>query len=172
MSLAALGSAYLMKHEHDKAVAAAREAVRIQPSDANGYAVLGFYLHWSGRGNEAIEAMKKAMRLDRRPTNRESFRYVSFLGLSNFTAKRYDDAIALLVRHYARRVRLGSNGLCFLAAAYIATGQVEKARAALKAFLDKKPGTTLANYRHPRLYKRKEDRDRYLNLLRKAGMPE
>ena len=68
--------------------------------------------------------------------------------------------------------RVGSNGLCFLAAAYIATGQDEKAHAAMKAFLDKKPGTTLANYTNPRLYKRKEDLDRYLNLLRKAGMPE
>ena len=57
-------------------------------------------------------------------------------------------------------------------AAYIATGQEEKARAAMKAFLDWKPGTTLANYRHPRLFKRKEDRDRYVNFLRKAGMPE
>ena len=64
------------------------------------------------------------------------------------------------------------NMLCFLAAAYIATGQDEKARAAIKAFLDKKPGRTIATYQHPRLYKRKEDLDRYLNLLRKAGMPE
>ncbi len=42
----------------------------------------------------------------------------------------------------------------------------------MKAFLDKKPRTTLSNYRSPRLYKQKEDLDRYLNLLRKAGMPE
>ena len=51
-------------------------------------------------------------------------------------------------------------------------GKDEKARAVMKAFLDKKPRTTLSNYRSPRLYKRKEDLDRYLNLLRKAGMPE
>ncbi len=42
----------------------------------------------------------------------------------------------------------------------------------MKAFLKKKPGRTLSNYQHPRLYKRKEDLDRYLGLLRKAGMPE
>ncbi len=69
-------------------------------------------------------------------------------------------------------MRRGANGLCFLAAAYAATGQDEKARATMKAFLDKKPGRTIATYKHPRLYKRKEDRDRYLNLLRKTGMPE
>ena len=43
---------------------------------------------------------------------------------------------------------------------------------AMKAFLDKHPERILSNYQHPRLYKRKEDLDRYLNLLRKAGMPE
>ena len=48
----------------------------------------------------------------------------------------------------------------------------EKARTAMTAFLDKKPGTTLANYQHARLYKRKDDLDHYLDLLRKAGMPE
>ena len=88
------------------------------------------------------------------------------------TAGRYDDAIKASSTHYALRVRRGANSLCFLAAAYAATGQDEKARAAMKAFLAKKPKTTLANYRHPHLYKRKEDRDRYVKLLRKAGMPE
>jgi hypothetical protein len=42
----------------------------------------------------------------------------------------------------------------------------------MKAFLDKRPGTTLSNYRIARRYKRKEDRDRLLNLFRKADMPE
>ncbi len=168
-----LGFAYLEKHEHDKAVAAAREAIRIKPSDADGYAVLGYFLHWSGRGEEAIDAVKTAMRLNPKPTKRESFRHGAFLGMAYFTAGRYDDAIATFVNNqYALRVRRGSNSLCLIAAAYIATGQDAKARNAMKAFLDKRPGYTLSNYRHPRLYKRKEDLDRYLNLLRKAGMPE
>ncbi len=47
-----------------------------------------------------------------------------------------------------------------------------KARAAMKAFLAKHPGRTIANYQHPRIYKKKEDRDRYLDLLRKAGLPD
>ena len=52
------------------------------------------------------------------------------------------------------------------------TGKDENARAVMKAFLDKKSWSTLSNYRRPCLYKRNEDLDRYLNLLRKAGMPE
>ncbi len=53
-----------------------------------------------------------------------------------------------------------------------ATGKDEKARAVMKAFRYKNPRSTLSNYRRPFLHKRNEDLDRYLNLLRKVGMPE
>ncbi len=96
----------------------------------------------------------------------------AWLGSAYVTAGRYDDAIASLIPHHAFRVRRGFPSLGFLAAAYAATGQDEKARAAMKAFLDKKPRSTIATFQSPRLYKRKEDRDRFVNLLRKTGMPE
>ena len=92
--------------------------------------------------------------------------------MAYFTAGRYDDAIASMIPPYALSVRRGSNTLPFLAAAYVATGQDERARDVMKAFLGKKPKTTLSNYRFLRLYKRKEDLDRIVSLLRKAGMPE
>ncbi len=69
-------------------------------------------------------------------------------------------------------MRRGTPSLGALAAAYVATGQDEKACAAMKAYLDKNPTITLSNYSRLRLYKRAEDRDRFANLLRKAGMPE
>jgi len=168
-SYLALGNAYLMKREHDKAVAAMREAVRIQPSDSDAYEFLGYFLHWSGRGGEAINAVKTAMRLNPTPRRPRQF---SFLGHAYFTAGRYEEAIATINQRYADFARRGSPPLGTLAAAYAATGQDEKARAAMKTFLDKHPGRTIATYQHPRLYKRKDDLDRYLNLLRKAGMPD
>ena len=136
-------------------------------ADAHEY--LGYFLQWSGRGREAINAVKTAMRLN--PTPRRS-RQFSFLGHAYFTAGRYEDAIATINQRYADFARSGTPPLGTLAAAYAATGQDEKARAAMKTFLGKHPGRTIANYRYPRLYKRKEDLDRYLDLLRKAGMPE
>jgi tetratricopeptide (TPR) repeat protein len=168
----ALGFAYLMNHEQDKAVAAAQDAIRIQPNDADGYAVLGYFLHWVGRGDEAIDAVKMATRLNPKPTLRESFRHSSYLGFSNFTTGRYADAISAFTKHYTLRMQTGENSLCFLAAAYIATGQDEQAHVTMMAILDKYPERTISNYQHPHLYKRKEDLERYLDLLRKAGMPE
>jgi TolB-like protein/predicted Zn-dependent protease len=166
-SYVALGSAYLMKGEHDRAIAAIREAIRIQPSDADAQVFLGYYLHWAGRAKEAIDAVKRAARL-----NPKARRHIQFLGMAYVTAGQYADAIVTFNQRYSLLARVGSNSLAFLAAAYAATGQDEKARAAMQVFLDKHPGFTLSNYHHPRLYKRPEDRDRYLNLLRKAGLPE
>ena len=168
----ALSDAYLMKHEVDMAVEAAQEAVRLLPNYARANLRLGYNLHWAGRGDEAIAALKTAMRLDPKPSRRLArFRSV-WLGFAYVTAGRYDDANATLNRNFANKVKRGSHSLCFLAAAYVATGQDEKARAVMKAFLDKKPKTRISNYRSLRLYKRKEDRDRFANLLRKAGMSE
>ena len=85
---------------------------------------------------------------------------------SHLTAGRYDDAIATLNPHFATYARRAPDALNFLAAAYAATGQDEKAGTAMKALLDKRPGRTLKSYRYPRLYKRTENRDRLLNLQR------
>ncbi len=171
-SYLALAHSYRDKHEHDKAVAAAQEAVRIQPSYAGAYALLGQYLKWAGRGEEAIDAFKTAARLNPKPARFRSLRNLRFLGMAYFIAGRYQDAIAALNRNYANSLRRGSTSPGYLAAAYAATGQDEKARAVMKAFLEKKPGLTISNWRSPQNYKRKEDRDRFVNLLRKAGMPE
>ncbi len=62
--------------------------------------------------------------------------------------------------------------LGFLSAAYAATGDVEKARAVVNTYLKKKPRLTISRYPLLRNYKRKQDKDRFTKLLRKAGMPE
>jgi adenylate cyclase len=171
-SYVALSNAYLMKGEHDKAVAAAQESVRIQPNYAGGYERLGYMLHWAGQGAEAINALKTAMQLDPKPSIRRAIRRAAYLGMAYFTAGRYEDAVTASKKHRKRRVRRGSLGLGIDAAAHAATGQIEKARAVMKALLEKKPGLTISNYGHLRRYKRSEDRKRLVNLLRKAGMPE
>ena len=171
-SHSALGNAYLMMHQHDKAIAAAQEAIRIQPNYAGGHDRLGYFLHWAGRGEEAIDAVKTAMQLDPKPSKRRAIRRASYLGMAYFTAGRYQDAIAAFKKHHKRRVRRGALGLGVFAATYAATGQDEKARAVMKALLEKKPGLTISNYGHLQPYKRKEDRDRLVKFLRKAGMPE
>jgi len=164
-SYLALGSAYLNKGEHDKAIAAMEEGIRVQPGTADAYRYMGFFLHWAGRGDEAIDFVKKSIRLD--PVYEKHI-----LSMSYFTAGRYGDAIETINQNYAEIARKGHLILCFLAASYAAIGQDEKAREVMQVFLAKRPKFTLSNYPHVRIYKRKEDRDRYADLLRRSGMPE
>ena len=164
-SYLALGSAYLNRGEHDKAIAAMEEGIRIQPGSADAHRYMAFFLHWSGRGDEAVESMRKAIRLDPRYERH-------ILSMSYFTAGRYDDAIATVNQNYEDCAQKGHLILCFLAASYAAIGQDEKAREVIKVFLKKRPRFTISTYPHIRIYKREEDRDRYANLLRRAGMPE
>ncbi len=164
-SYVALGSAYSLKGEHDKAIATIEEGIRIQPNFADAYRYRGFFLHWAGRGDEAIDSVKKSIRLD--PAYERLI-----LGMTYFTAGRYEDAIATINQNYADLARKGHLILYFLAASYAAIGQDEKAREVMKVCLEKHPTTTLSSYSHLPLYKKPEDRERYANLLRRAGMPE
>ena len=146
-----------------------RNAVELQPSDADAWTFLGFYLHWAGHGDEAIAALKTAQRLN--PKYRGS-RNVIFLAMAYSTAGKYKEAIETLFPHYASFARRGRTPMGYLAAAYAATGEDEKARATMKLYLDKHPKYRISNYPMLRNYNRTEDRDRFANLLRKAGMPE
>jgi TolB-like protein/class 3 adenylate cyclase len=166
-SYLALGSAYLNKREYDKAVATMEECIRIQPGFADAHKYLGFFHHWSGRGDQAIKSVKISMRL-----NPVDLPTGIMLGMSYFTAERYKEAIATINQNYADFARKGYVGLFFLAAAYAAIDQVEKAREVMNVCLEKHPGFTLSSYPHIRLYKMAEDRDRFANLLQRAGMPE
>ena len=167
-SYIALGGAQLMKGMHDNAIETMTEALRIQPNDADAYGHLGFYLHWAGRGKEAIRAVKTGRRL----TPRRKNRFRTYLGLSYFTAGQYEDAIDAILQNYETYARRGHVILNFLAASYVATGQDVKAREVMQVYLSKNPRHTISNHPLIRVYKRAEDRERFAGMLRKAGMPE
>jgi cytochrome c-type biogenesis protein CcmH/NrfG len=168
-SYLALGGAYYAKREFDKAVLTMRRAVELQPSDADAWSFLGFYLHWSGHGDEAIAAIKNAQRLD--PSARGA-RNVIFLSMAYSTAGKYKEAIKTILPRYAYFARRGRTAMGYLAAAYAAIGDDEKARATMKEYLAKKPKYRISKYPMLKNYSRTEDRNRFANLLRKAGMPE
>ena len=144
------------------------EAIRIQPGSADSHLFMGCYLHWAGYGNEAVDSVKKAMRLNPASKGPTSF----ILGMAYFTAGRYEDAIAAISPKYDYVARKGHLILCFLAASYAAINQEEKAQEVMKVFLEHHLDFTLSTYPHIKLYKRATDRERYTEFLRKSGMPE
>jgi len=59
-----LGDIYLLKKQHEQAIAELERAIALDPNFAHGYADLGFVLSFAGRPEEAIGLVEKAIRLD------------------------------------------------------------------------------------------------------------
>jgi TolB-like protein/Tfp pilus assembly protein PilF len=168
-----LGLSYLRKREHDKAVAEGERAISLDPNSTGGLVVFSFILHHSGRFEEAIEQMKKAMRLGAIYTPIFLFKFAlnyAFLG-------QYDEAIAALNR-FEERCRKGEFPIgsiwwvqTGLAVVYVELGRVEEARALVAEALKANPDLSLKRFKGPP-YKDPVYLQRLLENLRKAGLPE
>jgi adenylate cyclase len=165
----ALASAYLMKRRHDEALAAITAAVRIRPGASVVYLWLGFYLHWMGRGEEAVQAVKKAQQLDPKYLYSRHPAYLDFMGYALFTASLYEESIAAwkeAIDHFGPMVIRQA----FLAASYSELGREEEARATAQQLLEANPKFLLSSWELARTYKNRKDTERLLNALRKAEL--
>ena len=170
-SYISLASAYLMKRRHEDALAATSAAVRIEPGGYNSNMWLGFYLHWMGRGEEAVEAVKKAQQLNPKWKSDPLPWLLDFMGFATFTAGRYEESIAAWKQVIDR---FGPMELreAFLTAAYSELGRDDEAKAMAQQLLKRHPEFSLSSFNLARTYKNPEDTERLLNALRKAGLPD
>jgi adenylate cyclase len=165
----ALGLAYSVAGQHAKAIAHARQAVDLQPGDADSQLFLAFAEMFGGHADESCEAMRTALRLDPQYVNGP---YLNILGMSCFCAGRYDEAIAAFEKNIERGGPLAPPAIAFRTACYSAIGQKDKAQAAAHALLSFYPGFSLSGFRIAHLFKDKDVTERLLEALRKAGLPE
>jgi TolB-like protein len=169
MSYIALASVYLMQGKHDDALAAANKGVRIVPGDSDMLVWLGFNLHWVGRGEEAVAAVKKAMELDPMYVHGRNPLYLDTMGYACFTAGQYEESISNLKKSI-ESFGSGVNRNPFLIASYSMLGRMEEAKESAQQWLKANPSFTLSSWGFGRLYKRPEDRERLHEALRKAGL--
>jgi adenylate cyclase len=164
-----LASIYLMQGKHDDALAAANTAVRIVPGDADSMLWVGYYLNWVGRGEEAIEAIKKAREMNPKYLYGRNPMYLSFMGQACFTAGQYEESISNMKKTIQVH---GSNAGVnpFLIASYSMLGRKEEAKESAQQWLKADPTFSLSSWKFGRLYKRPEDSERLYEALRKAGL--
>ena len=165
---ALLGEVYLNQGQHDKAIAALEEAVTLSPGGANVAAHMALVLNYSGRGDEALVQIKRAMRLS---PNYPGW-YLPNLAQAYGSKGQFEEAIAIW-KEYINRTPTGLRHLPFttLAVYYGALGMEKEARAAAAEALRRKPDFSVGEYdRFP--FKDRKRIEEIKSLLRKAGLPD
>ena len=157
---------YLMKRQHDRAIAEAERAITLDPNGADAYYRLGFGLIYSGRPEEAIAPLEKAIRINPIAPSE----YFLFLGRAYGDTGRYEEAIS----EFRKAIHLSPDSPfphVHLATTYSLAGRVEEARAEVEKVLKINPKASIEDVKRAP-YKNQTDRDRMIDALRKAGLPD
>jgi len=162
-----LSMVYMAKKQHDKAVAYGEKVLSLAPNFASMIANTAVIFFYSGRPEEAVELMKKAMRLS---PFYPSW-YLPILGLSYRLTGQYEEAIAALEGWRNRKAK-GMLPHIMLAFTYIEKGREEDAYAAVAEALKQNPKASIKGYAATIPYKDQAEIERIKDSLRKAGLPE
>jgi adenylate cyclase len=164
---AALGGVHEAKGEIDEAIAYHEKAVALGPNISVYHAILASSLTDAGRGDEAIPMLKKAMRLS--PTYQPW--YLSSLGDAYNAVGRHEEAAEAYKQFLDRRPE-STRGHPGLIVSYMWLGREDEAQSYAAELLRIKPKFSLVSFRKRLTYKDQAYVERFLDALRKAGLPE
>jgi len=162
-----LSLVYMARKQHDKAVAYGEKVLSLAPNFASMIANTAVIFFYSGRPEEAIELVKKAMRLS---PYYPSW-YLPILGLSYRLTGQYEEAISALEGWRDRKAK-GMLPHIVLAFTYVEAGREEDAQASVAEALKQNPKASIKGYAATIPYKDPAEVERIKDSLRKAGLPE
>jgi adenylate cyclase len=159
-----LAAVAVARNDFDKAVYHQQRALALNPNDDLIVVQQGEILTWLGQGEEGIEWIRKAMRLN--PYHPERFWF--HLARAQFVAKRYADAVESL-RHITV---LDGLHHALLAACHAQMSDAEHASVHAAEVIKRIPGFAIRAHCLPLLhYRHDTDLAHHLEALRKAGLP-
>ena len=168
----AVGTALRARKGHEDAQAAFEKAIACDRNYAAAYAMLGHTRHYLGRSEDTIDLVQHAIRLS--PLDPQLGTWLAIICFALLSQERDDEAL-----EWARKA-VNASPRHFAVYQVIASiqalrGNLAEARAALARYGTLQPGTTISQLRqrnqsdNPIFLARRE---RFLEGLRKAGMPE
>jgi TolB-like protein/class 3 adenylate cyclase len=160
---AELGFANLYKKRHELSLAEYARALALNPNDADIIAEYADALVYVDQPDKSIGLMAKAMRLN--PYYPDW--YLWYLADAYDTMERPADVIATV-----RRMQDPSEGRRLLAANFAHLGMLDDARAQAREVMRLHPEFTISHWRHRPPYRDRAILERYIDGLRKAGLPE
>jgi adenylate cyclase len=153
----------------DDAIARLKIAIDLNPNLTWAHGNLGIALTFSGRGDEAVAPFNEALRLS--PRDQFNFYWHYLMGFALFIAGRYQEAVECTEK--ALRENSSVPGIYRLRAACLSQlDRVDEAKTALADFLRLVPDANVASTKAQIPLKRSEDLERYVEALRRAGLPD
>ena len=162
-----LGFIQMWLRRYDEAIANAEKAVAMGPNNAEVHASFGQVLNYSGNPERGLEMFEKAFNIDTFVSPVWEFQ----AGVSHFLLHQYDRAMSRLLSAIARSPKL-LHAYTYLACTYVEMGRLDDARETIKKALEIAPAYTLKMAEKLFVYRIDEMRNRILNNLREAGLPE
>ena len=158
-----LGYAHLYKKDHQASLAAYRRAIELNPNDADILAEFADALVYDGDPERAIGLLEKAMRLN--PFYPDW--YLWYLADAYNALGRSEDVIATV-----EKMQNPAEGRRLLAANYAHLGMLVEAEAHAREVIRLHPQFTISGWAQRPPYKDNAILERYVDGLRKAGLPE
>ncbi|MBI2310908.1 MAG: adenylate/guanylate cyclase domain-containing protein [Betaproteobacteria bacterium] len=162
-----LSRAYAQRKKYDEALAEIEKAVALNPNFADGHAYLAQVLVYGGRAEEALRHVEEAMRIN----PRAPYWYVYIQGHAQFMLGRYDAAVATLKLSLERNANYQATRRVLIAA-YGQAGMKSEAEWEIAEYRVADPSATIGRLREISPIRDAKYLERYVEGLRKAGVPE
>jgi adenylate cyclase len=154
------------RRRYDEALAHIHRAVELDTNYAQGHALLGMALMYSGHATEALDALATSMRLDPHYPNI----VLHLMAQAHFSLGHDEIAASHLLERIARNPNTDASRM-LLAAAFGHLGRTDEARAAWAGLREVNPDFSLAQRARVLPYKDASDFQRIVEGLAKAGLP-
>lgn len=164
-----LGGAELWMGHHERAESALERAIVLGPNSADMRALNALVLNFIGRPAEGLAEINLAVRLNPRHPDW----YLPIWARALFLLDRHLDAVAVFHRLVGSRTEPPPiPSFLLMIATYMAIDRLNEARDLVLALLQVSPDFDLARVPQFAPFKKQENLDRFLQLLRQAGVPE
>jgi adenylate cyclase len=164
-ALGLLSNLYLITRQHKKAIEEGEKAIALDLNSADTYALLGQVLVFSGKPEEAVVSLVKAIRLNPFPPSW----YMHTIGMAYRETGRYEESITAC----KKAIKLQPTNVfayLVLTATYAMQGREDETRAAAAEVLRIDPNFSLEYFAKTRPHIDQANTARFVEALRKAGL--
>lgn len=167
--LAVLGSVLLWARQFEDSREYLNRALRLNPNLANAYGLMAAWHGVCGNYDKSCEAADRALEIS--PLDSSRPLWFAGRGIAAYIHGDYEHVIEIAQRLLRDHPGFAS-AFRQLAASYAMLGRDEKAKATTKRLLEHMPNSTVTKVRHIVPVRDEESHERWLEGLRKAGLPE